>query len=237
MKLIITDVDGCINARRWASVDLAAMQQVRSMSVPLYLASGRSQPYLECLGQMLSNSNPFICENGSAIFDPKAGVYSWIEPAANLVAQSKSDVLNALNYLKEFKFELEPGKDFSLSLATKDSNQVLLHPSAAFPHVVECLSSFIHLDVTHSGSAIDITGKAVNKGKALVVLAEQIGTHATEMAGFGDSQNDLSFLDLVGISGGPSNASVEIQKRVDFLSTKRDIHGLIDFFCFVERRN
>jgi len=58
---------------------------------------------------------------------------------------------------------------------------------------------------------------------------EKHALSADSVFGFGDAENDLSFLQLLGVTGSPANASAAVKAKVDFVSTLADIAGLDDF--------
>ena len=238
-KLIITDLDGCISAGRWQPIETIRLQKLSKASV--IFTSGRSQPYIEFLSQTVGSLRSFICENGSAIFSPEQNKYTWIAPNAVLVAAKKTDLLQRLSFaMPELQVATEPGKDFSLSISLLDAKGKTLDMALSHEKVVAALGNISGISITHSNSAVDIIGAGVNKGSALLVLAEQLGLKPTEFAGFGDSSNDLSFLSLVGFSGCPANANAGVKAAVaaaqGYCSPHKDIKGLLDFIQVAQSR-
>lgn len=240
MNNVITDVDGCVSAGRWLSINWGALRKLSEYRI--FFSSGRSQPYIECLSQTIGSLRPFISENGSAIFSPEQNRYTWIAPNAALVANQKQDILRRLSgALLELEAVLEPGKDFSLSLSLLTAQGQTLDMALAHQKVVAALGDMKGISVTHSNSAVDIIGAGVNKGSALVVLADQLGLAPSDFAGFGDSSNDLSFLSLVGFSGCPANATASVKAAVEaaqgYCSPHPDIQGLLDFIAVAQSRS
>ncbi len=237
MNWLMSDVDGCLTAGRWAQMDVQAVAALRQWPC-LILASGRSQPYMECLAQVLGSMQPMVCETGAAIFDPQASVYTWTDPAAHAVAAQREALLQALTALSDWRFWPEPGKEFSLSLAVTDAQGHTVPPAVAYPAVCDCLQArFDMVEPTYSNSAIDVVGRGVQKGKALGVLAEQLGVPTAQWAGFGDGVNDLSFLQQVGYSGAPSNAAAAVRAHVHFVADAPDVRGLLAFMQHLNHRH
>lgn len=226
--MLITDVDGCLSRGRWTRFDIQALAKVGELCPQLIMASGRSQPYMECLSQVLNSRHPMVCENGAAIFDPCTSSYIWIDSAAHSITVQRESMLNALRELN-WKFFPEPAKDFSLSLITMDPMGNIVPPSEAYLVVSDFLKSKFQVEITYSNSAIDVVGQGVHKGKALRVLSEQLNMPVSHWIGFGDGINDLSFLQMVGYSGAPLNADPAVRETVDWMAQKNDVYGLLDF--------
>ena len=228
--MLITDIDGCLTRHRWAPLDIQALAKVAALCPELIMASGRSQPYMECLSQVLTSTSryPIVCENGAAIFDPCANIYIWIDPAAHSICVQREAMLNSLRELS-WKFFPEPAKDFSLSLTTMDAMGKTIPPSEAYEVVSDFLKSKFQVEITYSNSAIDVVGQGVHKGKALHVLAEHLNLPVAHWLGFGDGINDLTFLRMVGYSGAPLNADPAVRESVNWVAQKTDVHGLLDF--------
>jgi mannosyl-3-phosphoglycerate phosphatase len=90
--VVVSDVDGCIVDRRTrahAEADEAVVR-LRQAGVPLVLCSSRTRAELERFRQELSVADPFIAENGGAIFVP-AGAFRL--PPAGTVRRGAYDVM------------------------------------------------------------------------------------------------------------------------------------------------
>jgi Cof subfamily protein (haloacid dehalogenase superfamily) len=61
----------------------------------------------------------------------------------------------------------------------------------------------------------DITSKEVTKARGIVEWSKLTGIRPTEIIGFGDSDNDIEFLEIVGWSVAMGNATPAIQNIVD----------------------
>lgn len=227
MRYLICDVDGCLSRGRGHAFDLDAASELRGLlargSLTLILASGRSQAYLEAISQLLDIDAPMICENGAAIYDPADGMYVHAAAGADV-----TPVRAALMELAGGRIVFEPCKDFSLSFRLTGE---LADPDAGREHawVADRYALPGTLTMTHSNSAIDVGPAGTSKGDAATRLARSAGFRLEDAFGFGDSHNDRSFLELVGHSGAPANASEEIRALVDRVSTGGELGGLVDF--------
>lgn len=72
MKTIIfTDLDGTLLDSRYSFAPASlALKRIKAEGIPLVLATSKSRSETELIRDMLSNSDPFIAENGGGIFIP-----------------------------------------------------------------------------------------------------------------------------------------------------------------------
>lgn len=226
-KVLLVDVDGCLTKGRSYCFDVDGVKDLidacELKNITLILASGRSQPYLEALSQILCITTPYICENGAGVYDPVKNSYIHTSATGSL-----EDVKSSLDNLEGYTAIYEPGKEFSLSFRLKcevGESDIGLEYKTVIDNVV--LPG--DLSITHSSSAIDIIPANVSKGIGAQIVANRLGCNLHDFAGFGDSMNDASFLTMVGYSGAPSNACIEIKEMVHYVSGFEDIKGLVDF--------
>ncbi len=221
------DVDGCISKGPRHFFDLTSFTEIHALTIRknivLVLISGRSQPYLEAISQTLGIKTPYICENGSAIYDPLQRGYIFSIKKASLL-----DIETQLKNLENCKTSIEPGKEFSLSFRLHFNN-IEADIYKEYEYAREHLNLPEDYLLTHSSSAIDIVPANVNKGTAAKWLARRLGFDLNDCRGFGDAENDIPFLHRVGKSGAPNNATDRVKNSVDFVSDYNDISGLIDF--------
>lgn len=79
MKTIVfTDLDGTLLDPKTYSFDGArlALDEIRKMNIPLVLCSSKTRAEIEVYREHLKNSDPFIAENGGALFIP-AGYFTF----------------------------------------------------------------------------------------------------------------------------------------------------------------
>jgi len=71
--IVYTDLDGCLLDSNTFSYESAkpALEALRSQRIPLVLVSSKTRAEIEPLRQRLSHHDPFIVENGAAVFVPR----------------------------------------------------------------------------------------------------------------------------------------------------------------------
>lgn len=72
----------------------------------------------------------------------------------------------------------------------------------------------------------EFTAKEVDKAKALDTALTPLGYTKENMIAFGDSQNDLTMLDYVGVGVAMENAVDEVKNVANFVTTSNDENGI-----------
>lgn len=72
----------------------------------------------------------------------------------------------------------------------------------------------------------DVTARGVTKAAGVVEWAKRVGVSTTEIIGFGDSDNDVEFLEVVGWSVAMGNATPAIKNITDRVIGDTDQDGL-----------
>lgn len=89
--------------------------------------------------------------------------------------------------------------------------------------------SYKHMTNYSGDSYIDITAKGVNKSVTLKVWSQQTGIPLEKVIGFGDSQNDIEFLQACGFSVAMGNAIEEVRQLADRTIGDTDDNGLAKY--------
>lgn len=138
-----------------------------------------------------------------------------------------------LDYIQKHPFE--PTVEPVTQLINYDAIPILgiYNLTPKILHLLEPYHDFITLKVMtnhRSGEQYtDITAAGVNKAVAFEKWCELTGIQSKEVIGFGDSANDLEFLDLVGYSVAMGNATEEIKTIADRVIGHADENGLAEY--------
>jgi Cof subfamily protein (haloacid dehalogenase superfamily) len=76
---------------------------------------------------------------------------------------------------------------------------------------------------------IDINPKGASKGNALRILAKHFGYSLDEVVVFGDQDNDVSMLEIAGISVAMANASEKAKKAAKYHTTSNNDNGVANW--------
>ncbi len=230
-KLFVFDIEGCLSPGKGKPLSLEPLFKIKDiissdLNGNFSLCTGRSQPFVEVFCQLLNLSMPCICENGSYLYDPsKDEVY--VSPLINKQQMQRiREVPKMLeNNLNSGDYKAEPGKDICVSLNPTTNNDNAI--SSLYEKVMNVVD-LENFNVTHSASAVDITPVGINKASGVEFLSRYCEIDINDMVGVGDSKGDLPFLNLVGKSAAPANATKEVKEVVDFVSNLDEAYGALE---------
>lgn len=242
VRLIISDVDGCMSPEESIAWDLEPFAQLcrlsreasagRSGLAPLTLCTGRPQPYVEVLMKVLDIRYPAICENGTVLYD-LAHNHSRYAPG---LTQEKIVGLRAVRSYIETEVLprfgtalLQFGKEAQLSVFSKTPE--------IFREIKPMIEQFARdhnspdLVVNASHFYLNISLAGIDKGSAIRHLMSELGLTRDEVAGIGDTEGDLPLRREVSFFACPANATPEVKKVADYVAPHPNIRGVLDILA------
>lgn len=226
-KIIFTDLDGTFLNHDDYSFDASeeAREQIFKKEIPLIFTTSKTKIEVELLQQKVGIKQPFITENGAAIFIPKT--YKPLTDATELktfdntyyivqLGVTYNEVLNFYNtYKKEFgmfgfsdmsieevaKHTSLPIESAKLSKNRDFTEPFVLKDQSVLESLTELAASH-QLKITKGGRFYHLIGKNQDKGKAVkkcVALFEQSTNKKLTSIGLGDGDNDIPLLENVDI--------------------------------------
>jgi hydroxymethylpyrimidine pyrophosphatase-like HAD family hydrolase len=236
IRLIVTDVDGCLGAGEAQPYDIQVLRYVAELNraarrgepVPaVTLCTGRAAAYVDAMLQTIDGFMPAIYENGAGLYHPGTYRFVW-NPA--LPATARQTMLRARELLEQKVIGpglcyLQPGKEMALTLFPMPGYSLQDVGQAALAALE---SQNLPCRVEVSVTSVDIWLDGTDKGDGVKWLSAETGISLANMAGVGDAQGDLPFLSLVGFSAAPANAEAEVKARVDYVSPYAHGQGLLD---------
>lgn len=220
--IVFTDLDGTLLDHNTYSFDAAkkALNRLKEAHVPLIFCSGKTKAEIEVWRERLGNRDPFICENGGAIFLPNTvnkshterNGYRVIElgtPYPQLIAQFKTLKDNFGNRIRGFS---EMGVDELADLTGLSRQEVILAKEREYtePFVfdgnkndekeLEKSIGDLNLNLTKGGRFFCLLGDN-DKGKAVDIVAAlyKEDRPCLKTVALGNSYNDLPMLQAVDI--------------------------------------
>ena len=215
--IIFTDLDGTLLDKNTYSFEkaLPVVKKLKERKIPLIFCTGKTRAENEYYQKKLGLREPFIVENGGAIFIPK-GYFSFPTPEIIKLGVSVTKLREALEKIrKKTKFKILGFGDMTAKEVAKDANLPL--NLAKLAKKKEFNESFKFLEpkekekilfreikklgfnYAHGGRYYNIFGKNTDKGKAVKKLTELFKREFKKVKsiGLGDSPNDIPMLKAV----------------------------------------
>jgi HAD superfamily hydrolase (TIGR01484 family) len=250
LKLIVTDLDGCLTGYEEGPVDAVGLAELRlwndravddSNVPPLVLMSGRPMGYVEAFARIIGAPYPCIFENGCGMYKSDGGLgheYAF-HPVLIDDPEIEAAVGRFNEYLEEHLIKSKGcgrimGKRYAISLTPCPGGTIEELMAAVENTSAELLDGFY---VTRSISVVDITPAGINKGSGFDWLIDvlrkdyDLNIRPENVLGIGDSWGDLPFLEKCGVSSAPANAAAEIRGRVDHVSASKEIYAVLDIIA------
>jgi mannosyl-3-phosphoglycerate phosphatase len=226
MKTIVfTDLDGTfLNHNNYSFAESKeALEQLFNKEIPLIFTTSKTKIEVELLQKKVGIQEPFIVENGAALFIPKnykGFDFSFLENVDEYyVLQLGISYKKVLDFYDSFKEEfqmfgfsdmtdedvakqtglslenarLSKKRDFTEPILLKDELQLEKLQKKAIRHGIK---------ITKGGRFYHLIGEAQDKGVAVsmcIQLFEEVYKTKIKSIGLGDGQNDVALLENVAV--------------------------------------
>jgi len=236
LKLLVTDIDGCIGMGEGRPYDLKVILHLAEMNraarrggaVPaVTLCTGRPAAYVDAMVQVLNGFLPAVFENGAGLYFPNGYRFAWHpslgQSATKVIAQAR-DLLQVGVVETEVGY-FQPGKEMSLTLLAMPGYTLADVGRAA----ADALAGWgLPCRVDVSVTTVEVRFEGLDKGAGLKWLASETGYALSNMIAVGDAEGDITFLQLAGCSAAPANADPAVKAMVDYVSPYAYERGLLD---------
>ncbi|MGH9672853.1 MAG: HAD-IIB family hydrolase [Bryobacteraceae bacterium] len=209
MRLIFSDLDGTLLDDDYSFQAAAAgLDAVRSAAIPLILTTSKTRAEVEYWRNRLDNRDPFIVENGAAVYMPRGNGYDVIELGARYEALVRALVEAADSAGCRIRgFHQMPVEEIA-ALSGLSLEQAALARRREYDEPFEILDGNEHellaaveargFRWTRGGRFFHIIG-ASDKARAVLALRARYRADVVTI-GLGDSLNDATFLNVMDIA-------------------------------------
>lgn len=239
---VISDFDGTlIRPGMFAPTEkfLQLVEQLLTLGIPFVAASGRQYPNLKKILDPVADQIGFIAENGALVIWQGKVIHKCTiqrELAMDVIEEMKkwqgTELLvsgEATSYIvpndERYTYMLKEQVKNEITIL-EDFNQIseeMLKVSIYFPKGIPTeAEKYFHdryddkLLVVESGNGwLDCMPQESGKGNALKVLSEKMGFALEQAVAFGDSENDISMLQEVGVAYAMSFARDYVKNVAD----------------------
>lgn len=220
-KAIVADIDGTITCER-RELHLGAMKKIRSLKVPVVLATGNTLCYARTASRLIGLEGAVIAENGGAVtvrFDLQGTFEDSLEECEKAYSfLSEYFKLTKLDPLYR-KTEIALRRDFDLKKA-------------------KTLLKTLDLDVemVDTKYAIHLKSTKINKGVGLKKLASMMGLKPKDFVALGDSENDVEMFEVSGFGIAVGNGDQTIKEAADYVTAASFGDGTVEALEFLESK-
>lgn len=230
------DFDGVLStATPGATLDIDLLHLIRAVNQRaredarrpfVAINSGRPESFLEAHAQAFDIKNFCVFENGAGIFRfPSDTIELHLDPR---IPGSIHDDFLALDKVvwQTFQIARQPNKEYNLTYLFPE-HDARIEAVARFIEK-QCKARQWPYYVDKGINFINVIVEGTNKGTGMRMIVERMGLDMACIAGIGDSDSDLAFLQLCGITACPSNGSERLKDVVDYVSPFPFAKGAID---------
>ncbi|WP_292375162.1 phosphoglycolate phosphatase [Methanosarcina sp. UBA411] len=220
-KAIVADIDGTITCEK-RELHLGAMKKIRSLKVPVMLATGNTLCYARTASRLIGLDGAVIAENGGAItirFDLQGTFEESLEECEKAYSfLSEYFKLTKLDPLYR-KTEIALRRDFDLEKA-----RTLLK------------TQNLDVEMVDTKYAIHIKSTKINKGVGLMKLASIMGLKSEDFVAIGDSENDVEMFEVSGFGIAVGNGDEIIKEAADYVTEASFGDGTVEALEFLESK-
>ncbi len=218
-KAIVADIDGTITCEK-RELHLRAMKKIRSLKVPVVLATGNTLCYARTASKLIGLEGAVIAENGGAItirFDLQGTFEESLEECEKAYSfLSEYFKLTKLDPLYR-KTEIALRRDFDLEKA-----RTLLKTQT------------LDVEMVDTKYAIHLKSTKINKGVGLQKLASMMGLGSRDFVAIGDSENDVEMFEVAGFGIAVANGDETIKEAADYVTEASFGDGTVEALEFLE---
>lgn len=225
-KLIFTDLDGTLldhETYSWKKAE-PALRLARRMDVPVIFCTSKTRAEIEVCRRRIGNKEPFVAENGEAIFIPK-GYFSRNPAQARLsgkyyviaLGRPYRELREAIRKMQTEGLrvrgfgDMTPGEVTKLTGLSAKEARLAMKREYDEPFIlsdsrqeagVRDFARKNDLRITKGGRFYHLLGSSGGKGIAAGILSGLYGIEAGKppvTAGLGDSENDFPLLRMVSV--------------------------------------
>ncbi len=252
IRLVISDVDGTLvtQDKTLTPHSIAAVRRLREAGIAFSITSGRPPLGMKMLIDALALSEPIAAFNGGVLIRPDMSVMAQSFLPAEIAGRTIKTVerhgLDVWVYTDRdwlvrdasgphvaheqwtVKFAPRVVPDFTSHI---DRVAKIVGVSDDYDAVARCEAD-VQRDCGNHASAtrsqpyyLDITHPDANKGRVVTALAEALSLSEAQVATIGDMPNDVLMFRKSGLSIAMGNASAEVQRQAQFVTSSNEEEG------------
>lgn len=253
-ELIAIDLDGTllVDHHFISAENIAAIHRAVTHGIAVYLVSGRAVRGMQTAATTLGLNTPLISLNGSFIYDVINQNIVYSHPITREIAQRAIRVFQNRNiyigyhtglhwYVDKDCIEMRAeGKSMDAQPEFVENLSTAIIPP---PHKLIAMD-FTHEHLLHAAHqdlerelpdlnahfsetfALEIFDRQVSKGAAIQHIANSIRLPVEKIMVIGDNYNDISMMELAGLSIAMGNAPENVKSKADWIVPSNKENGV-----------
>lgn len=244
-KIVFFDVDGTITNHEDGSIPYSTIEAIKSLkSKGIQVVAATGRPLSMCKELQELGIETFITANGGYVKHNQQVIHK-VPMDKNIIQEVMAFAKlhnNGLSfYTEEFSMngvtetEILRALNETLSLNDYPQTNRLLHNQEVFllclfandETVDKYINKFPHLTFKRwHPYVLNVLNEDVSKSLAIVKTLEFFGIDKSDAVAFGDGENDIDMLELVGIGIAMGNANETLKNVADFVTKKSSEDGI-----------
>ena len=254
IQMIATDLDGTLLATGGMTVperNLRALSRAVEQGVRVVVCTGRMFAGGQKYALLVPGDQPVISVNGAVVRMSRSKEYTrrigvkaplasrvlalmrehsakpWFYIGDTCYAEERTEALTSLQKRTGVDVRIVPSLDEYTEQRPEKIFCVMTPEETALlrAHVTSQMESDLYLTLSHPYQ-LEILDPEATKGKALTIVAAQLGIAKENIVAFGDALNDLELFDSAGIKVAMGNAEDELKARADIIAPTNDEGGV-----------
>lgn len=253
--LLASDIDNTLLFKgKIIDRNIEAIARFVSLGGKMTIASGRSIEATVGIAKIAGANCPVITSNGAIIYDfhnnkvlRSASLPEESKPFAWQILE-RYDKLGALAYTEKGVVLIKENKTMrdlieyeGLKIIDTDKQPVIPWSKIIFgaePDYIdivekECNTSVYGAFIRSMDRFYEIMPFGVNKGEALLILADMLKIDKDKTCAVGDYYNDVEFISCASIGSYVKNAPEELKRKADFVGGSCQDGGVADFIDYI----
>ena len=246
-KIVFFDVDGTITHHEDGSISNKTKEAIKSLKTNgLRVVAATGRPLSMCKEIKELGIDTFITANGAYVKHDQVTIHKV--PMDNKIIQEVLEFSSKTNHALSFfteEFSMNGIKNTETLKALKETLSLNDYPAinhliynqevylmCLYAHdktVKKYIKRFPHLTFQRwHPFVLNVLQKEVNKSLAILQVLQYFDIDKSEAIAFGDGENDIDMLELVGLGIAMGNGNENLKKVADFVTKKSSEDG-IDF--------
>ena len=245
IKIAFFDIDGTLIPKGTHDIPtntLEALEKLQASGVKCFIATGRSLSALMTLGVNQFNFDGYLTLNGSLCYDShlekmfglpftegETEVLARIFDAKKIAFEIVGEFVRYANYQSELQKNIYSNLKLNLPSIQKYKGEKIYQICACLtPEHKSLLNDFLDESLVSewAENAIDIFPTNGGKQNAIKKIMEMFDIKQEETIAFGDAENDIKMLEVVGTAVAMGNGSDEVKAVADYITTNVDDDGI-----------